>query len=236
MGIIIGAGTIVNFANLGSCVTSVNWGYSPNPQRLYCIGEWSPRFIFNKPTETMSVTIYTGTGISLLYDTTPHLECRAANNPADIVFAEVDAAGCGTGVTSVTGNWYVVGYNFNKDDPLMPGQESWSLQRWATYGTVGQPGYVPAPTYIIRGITEGQSTPLDGTAEYVRTGIRFTGTTVSSPHGAAVQATTGSVSAGGQGRADVTYYGTVDRVGGGESVAGKIGNGSATIPYTPMWL
>ena len=228
MGIIIGAGTIVNFANTGACVTSVNWGYNPNPQRLYCLGEWSPRFTFNKPTETMSVTIYTGTGTALLYDTTPHQECRVADNPADIVFAEVDAAGCGTGVTSVTGNWYVVGYNFNKDDPLTPAQESWSLQRWASYSTVGQPDYVPSPTYIIRGITEGQSTPPNGGAEYVRTGILFTGTIV--------QSTTGSVSAGGQGRADSTYYGTVIRVGGGESVSGKIGNGSASIPYTPMWL
>jgi hypothetical protein len=228
MGIIIGAGTIVNFANTGSCVTSVNWGYNPNPQRLYCIGEWAPRFNFNKPTETMSVTIYTGTGTALLYDTTPHQECKPANDPADIVFGAVDAAGCGTGITSVTGNWYVVGYNFNKDDPLLPAQESWSLQRWVSYGAVGQPDYVSAPTYIIRGITEGQSTPPNGGAEYVRTGILFTGTTV--------QSTTGSVSAGGQGRADTTYYGTVIRVGGGESTTGKIGNGSASIPYTPMWL
>lgn len=229
MGIIIGAGTIVNFANRGACVTSVNWGYNPNPQRLYCIGEWAPRFTFNKPTETMSVTIYTGTGSSaLLYNTTPHEECRAINNPADIVFAAVDAAGCGAGVTSVTGDWYVVGYNFNKDDPLMPAQESWSLQRWLPYGTSGQPDYIPAPTYVIRGITEGQSTPPNGGNEYVATGISFTGTPV--------QSTTGSVSAGGQGRADITYYGTVIQVGGGANTNGKIGNGSATIPYTPMWL
>jgi hypothetical protein len=51
-----------------------------------------------------------------------------------------------------------------------------------------------------------------------------------------VQSTTGSVSAGGQGRADITYYGTVIQVGGGANTNGKIGNGSATIPYTPMWL
>jgi hypothetical protein len=228
MGVIIGAGTIVNFANLGSCVTSVNWGYNPNPQRLYCIGEWSPRFNFNKPTETMSVSLYVGTGTALLYDTTPHQECRAINDPRDIVYAAVDASGCGAGVTSVDGYWYVVSYGFNKDDPLLPAQETWGLQRWVAYSTVGQADYVPPPTYVVRGITEGQSTPPNGGAEYVRPGVLFTGLTT--------QATTGSVSANSMGKADVNYYGTIIRVGGGENTMGKYGNASATIPYTPMWL
>lgn len=228
MGVIIGAGTIVNFANTGACVTSANWGYNPNTQRFYCLGSWSPRYTFNKPTETLNISIYSGTG-SILHDITPHQECREANDPRDVIFASVDAAGCGTGVTSVTGYWYVVSYSFQKDDPQLPGTESWSLQRWIAYTPPpgsGDPA-TPAPSHIIRGISEGQSTPISGD-EYAATGIRFTGSTV--------QSTTGSISAGQTGRAEIMVYGVVDRVGGSDSTVGRYGTGSASIPYTPMWL
>jgi len=230
MGIIIGAGTIVNFANTGACVTSANWGYNPNTQRFYCLGSWSPRYSYNKPTETLNISIYSGTG-SLLYSTTPHEECRPAGDPRDTIFASVDAAGCGAGVTSLTGQWYVVSYGYNKDDPQLPGQESWSLQRWVSYGSVGQPDYTPAPTYIIRGMSEGQSTPVNDPTygnEYANTGVRFTGVTA--------QSTTGSISAGQVGRSEVMLYGVVDRVGGSDSTTGRFGNGSASLPYTPMWI
>jgi hypothetical protein len=230
MGIIIGAGTIVDFAGTSACVTSANWGYNPNTQRFYCLGSWSPRYTFNKPTETLNISIYSGTG-SILHDITPHQECRAAGDPRDTIFASVDAAGCGGGVTNVDGYWYVVSYGFNKDDPQLPGTESWSLQRWAAYGNPGDVGYTPAPTYIIRGISEGQSTPIDDPLygdEYANTGIRFTGATA--------QSTTGSISAGQTGRAEVMLFGVVDRVGGSDSTVGRFGNGSASVPYTPMWI
>jgi hypothetical protein len=230
MGIIIGAGTIVNFANTGACVTSANWGYNPNTQRFYCLGSWSPRYTFNKPTETLSISIYSGTG-SILHSFEPHQECRVAGDPRDTIFASVDAAGCGGGVTSVTGQWYVNSYSFQKDDPQLPGTESWSLQRWVAYGNPGDTDYTPAPTYIIRGISEGQSTPQNDPLygdEYAGTGIRFTGATA--------QSTTGSISAGQTGRAEVMLYGVVDRVGGSDSTTGRFGNGSASAPYTPMWI
>jgi hypothetical protein len=225
MGVIIGAGTIVNFANTGACVISANWGYNPNTQRSYCLGSWSPRYTYNKPTETLNISIYSGTG-SILHSITPHTECRAADTPADTIFASVNAAGCGTGVTSVTGRWYVVSYGFNKDDPQLPGQESWGLQRWVAFNDPG--GFsTPAPTYIIRGISEGQSTPISGD-EYAATGIRFTGTPV--------QATTGNISAGQVGRAEIMLFGVVDRVGGSDSTIGRYGTGSVSVPYTPLWL
>jgi hypothetical protein len=64
--------------------------------------------------------------------------------------------------------------------------------------------------------------------EYAGTGIRFTGATA--------QSTTGSISAGQTGRAEVMLYGVVDRVGGSDSTTGRFGNGNASAPYTPMWI
>ena len=213
MAIIIGAGTQVEFN--GACVVSANWGYNPNTQRLYCIGEWSPRYSYSRPTETLSVSIYSGTG-GPLYDVVPTQSCANANT----LFARVVPAACGGSVATIEGNWFVSGYGFSKDDPLLPGQESWSMQRWVA--GIG----VPAPTYVLRGITEGSGTKNGIDAD---PGIVFTGVTTVSY--------TGNVSAGGIGRSDTITVGVVTRVGGSEApAAGKIGRGDASMPYTPLWI
>ena len=73
----------------------------------------------------------------------------------------------------------------------------------------------------MRGITEGQSTGSES-------GIVFDGTTV--------EASSGNVSAGGFGKADILEMGVVSAVGGGSSAAGVIGQGSASIPYTSLYI
>lgn len=96
------------------------------------------------------------------------------------------------------------------------------MQRWV----VGQFGNTPEPTYVLRGISEGQATKDAADAD---PGIVFTGTTVESE--------TGSVSAGGIGRADTMTIGVATQVGGSESPAsGKVGQGSVSMPYTPLWI
>jgi hypothetical protein len=215
MSIVIGAGTSVSF--YGACVVSANWGYNPNTQRLYCIGDWSPAYTYDKPTETLSLVIYSGTG-GPVYNTSPTESCANANQ----VSASVDPAACGDAVASISGDWWVNSYGYSKDDPLLPGQETWSMQRWVE----GSYGSIPVPTYVLRGITEGQATKSSSDAD---PGITFTGATVISE--------TGSVSAGGIGRADEMTIGVVVQVGGSESPAsGKVGQGSASIPYTPLWI
>lgn len=215
MAIVIGAGTSVSF--YGACVISANWGYNPNTQRLYCIGEWSPSYSYDKPTETLSLVIYSGTG-GPVYDTSPTESCDNANQ----VSASIDPAACGDAVASISGDWWVNSYGYSKDDPLLPGQETWGMQRWVT----GVQGNIPIPTYVLRGISEGQATKGSSDAD---PGIVFTGTTVTSE--------TGSVSAGGIGRADELTMGVVVQVGGSESPAsGKVGQGSASMPYTPLWI
>ncbi len=208
MGIIIGAMTTISFSQ-GTCVTQASWSASPNTQRLYCIGSWTPTITVEKPTETLNLTIYSpGTSFSI----TPSAACEIASQ----VTASISPAGCGAGISGPTStSWHVNSYSYSKDDAQMPGTESWSLIQY-----IG----ANVPDYVLRGISEGSSTG-DGSD----TGIVFTGTTTTSAQG--------SVSAGQVGKADDLTLGQVITVGGGGvSTAGVIGQGSASIPLTPMWV
>lgn len=210
MAIVIGAATVINFYS--KCVISANWGATPNTQRLYCIGEWEPNadLTIEKPTETMSLTIY-APGPS--YDTLPTTACENAN----IVSASISPAACGESFDSLSGNWYVNSYSYSKEDALSPAQESWSMQRW-----VAGSNNTPLPSFVLRGITEGQAT------DEAIAGITFIGTTSESY--------TGNVSAGGFGKADTLEMGVISQVGGGSNAQGDFGQGSASMPYTPLWL
>jgi hypothetical protein len=212
MAIVIGAATTVNFD--GACVISANWGYSPNVQRLFCIGEWVPNDdrVYYRPTETLNITIYAP---GPTYATSPTTSCADANE----ISASVSPAACGGSFTSLAGSWLVTSYSYSKDDGALPGQESWSLTRWKDLDSSPPSNFVE-PTYVMRGISEGQATS--------NAGVLFTGNTV--------ETTTGSVSAGGFGRADTLDVGVVSQVGGGSSASGDTGQGSASMPYTPLYI
>jgi len=216
MAVVIGSATTVTFFGSSAyCIASANWGYNPNTQRLYCIGSWTPTAQYDRPQETMSFTMYsTGTG-GPTFSVIPSTGCDANLAVDKTVEASINPASCGAGAPGgFSGRWYVTGYNFSKDDPLLPGQESWSMQRWVASATV------PAPNYVIRGIAEGQGTS--------NAGIVFTGTTTSTQ--------TGSVSAGGVGRAESITVGVISQVGGGSIVSGETGQGSSSMPHTPLWV
>lgn len=225
MAVIIGAGTIVGGAFANSCVISANWGYNPNTQRLYCLGSFSPTQTIDRPTETLSLTIYSAPGgDNPTYDTVADTDCVISNG----ITATVTPAGCEYSEDPIVGDWFVVNYGFSKDDPLLLGQETWGLQRWVASGDI------TTPTYVIRGISEGSTSPTSETDDYnsdrdAETGVHLTGATARSH--------VGNVTAGGIGRADIIYYGVVSSVGGSEYAAvGKTGQGSVSMPYTPLWL
>jgi hypothetical protein len=211
MSIVIGATTTVFFP-YGQCIVSVNWGYNPNVQRLYCLGSWDVFDTVQKPTETLNMTIY-APGSSFAVSPT------GACVDATIIAASVNPTVCGDPVPGVSGNWYLTSYGFNKDDPVGPGQETWSMTRWVAGGDT------PAPTYTLRGIAEGQSSHISGV---INSGVVFTGTTT--------DGSTGSVAAGGVGKAYTTRTGRVASVGGGTNTGGETGTASVSIPYTPLWL
>ena len=212
MAIVIGAATQISFEN--ACVISANWGYNPNVQRLYCIGEWVPddERVYYRPTETLNLTIYAP---GPTYDVSPSETCTDANS----ISASLSPASCGGNFGSLTGDWLVNSYSFSKDDAALPGQESWSLTRWKNLNSTPPTNFIE-PTYVLRGISEGQATD--------NSGVVFTGTTV--------ETQTGNVSAGGFGRADELNVGVVQTVGGGSSTAGETGQGSASMPYTPIYI
>lgn len=210
MAIVIGAATTASF--MGACVISANWNYNTNSQRLYCLGSWTPFNTFHKPTESLSLSIYAP---GSTYSTIPTLGCADANS----VSASVVPAACGESLGSISGVWLVTSYSYSKENASMPGTESWSLQKWKEV----QPpsgGISVEPTYVMRGITEGQGTD--------NAGITFTGGTT--------DVTTGSVSAGGFGNAFTVSVGVVSSVGGGAAAGGDTGQGSVSIPYTPLYI
>jgi len=219
MAIVIGAATQVNFD--GACVISANWAYSPNTQRLYCIGEWlaDNSRIFHKPTETMSLTIYAPGNT---YAMSPSTSCDDATPQ---LTARVVPAACGRpgeNFPTLDGLWHISGYSYTKDDGGLPGQETWNLTRWKNLSTAAPTvGTTSYPTYVMRGIVEGTGT--------LNAGLQF-------DTGTRVQSQSGSVSAGGFGRADIVYSGTVTSVGGGSSAAGETGQGSANIPLTQLFI
>ena len=212
MAIVIGAATQVSFA--GACAVSASWGYNPNVQRLYCIGEWIPddQRVYYRPTETLNLTVY-APGPS--YSTEPTTSCEDANT----ISAAVTPAACGGSFSSLSGQWLVTSYSYTKDDATLPGQESWSLTRWKDLDS-STPSNSVEPTYVMRTISEGQATD--------NAGITFTGSTATSQ--------AGNVSAGGFGKVDELSLGVISNVGGGSSAAGETGQGSASIPYTPLYI
>jgi len=210
MSIVIGATSTVSFDN-GDCVVSVNWGYNPNVQRLYCLGAWDVFATIEKPTETLNITIYSP-GDSFVIDPTG----ACAN--ASTIGASVNPTVCGDPVDGVSGAWFLTSYGYNKDDPVGPGQETWSMTKWVAGDDT------PVPTYVIRGISDGQSSVPTS-----NTGVVFDADSIK-------DGTSGSVSAGSVGKAFVTRTGMVTAVGGGTNAGGEVGTASVSIPYTPLWL
>jgi hypothetical protein len=208
--IIIGFGTTVGGDFSSACAISAQWGYNPNAQRLYCLGDLSPAFTIEKPTETLSITIYGDDGAGPSYSTLPSQACEIANT----LSASVSPAACGDAVSAVSGNWFVNSYSYSKGDPQLPGQESWSMTHWVT----------SVPDYVIRMTAEGE------TSDQTKTGVTLdSGQSIATGN-------SGSVSAGAVGQAETKQYGMVTSVGGSSSNTGDIESGSASINYQPLWL
>jgi hypothetical protein len=206
VGIIIGYTTKVSFGS--ACAISANWGTSLNPQKLYCIGEWTPYKTIYKAQQTLSLTVYSP-GPS--FDCSPSESCEAGRT----ISASVVPIGCGGGTESITGTWFVTGYNYTKE-PGMPGQESWSLMKYLpkTSDNLGP------PKYNLLGICEGN-------ASGDTYGLEFKDSISAG--------SSGSVSAAAIGKSEEQITGEVQSVGAGSSVVEEQGSGSCSMPWTPLW-
>lgn len=217
MAIVIGFGTTVGGVFSSACAINASWGYNPNIQRLYCIGETSPWKSIEKPTYTLSITVYQDSGGPGSTDISASISC----DDLSYMEASVSPSTCGGSVASISSSsWHLNSYSYQKGDANLPGQETWSFTRWVDGSNSTDS---PAPTNYIRNAAEGQSTESAGEA-----GISFTGTVL--------EGSSGSVSAGQTGTHDSTYHGMVSSVGSPSLTGGETGNGSATCNVTPLWI
>jgi hypothetical protein len=131
---------------------------------------------------------------------------------------------------------YMTSYSYAKEDASGFATESWAFQAWVASGLPSNSNfiYVPAPSVVLEGITEGNRS---GNAGNGTTDLGIVFLAPESSH--VVQGQQGSVSAGfpGVGNADTISLGIVSAVGGGilES-AGRTGRSSGTIPRQPLYL
>lgn len=218
--VVIGNATTVSFYNGSYCVISANWGADPGRQDAFCLGEWTPStaHMVYKPQRTASITLYAP---GPKYSTSPSQDCSTQGE----ISCTINAATC-DGSKVITGDdWLVNSYSYSKASKDVPAQETWSLVKYTgvlSMLTGDAAGRGVEPTFVIRGITQGQTTN-EGI-----TGITFTSTFAESQ--------SGSVSAGSTGTYSETIYGVVGSVGGGASGVSEYGEGSASIPLTPMYI
>jgi len=210
MGLVIGYGTIANIDNM--CAANVSWGANPNTQRLYCLnGTFSPFITITRPTINVNMTVYVPSGGGHSYTVEPSDHCTTQDAVAN-AYVNISPASCATGgnLPEIHQRMIINSYSVSREDYQLPVQETYGLIRW-----VENP-----PSYVIRGIAEGSGTD--------NSGISFSGTTT--------EATQGSVSAGGVGKADFIIMGAVRSFGGPNIPAGETAQGSVSIPHTPLWI
>ena len=218
--VVIGASSTVTFDG-GDCIISASWASDPGRQDAFCLGSWatSDEHVIYKPQQTISLTLYAP---GPTYDTTPSTDCSTRG----ALSASISAQTCdGKESIGAGGNWLVNSYSYSKASKDVPAQETWSLIRYIGASEIltgDATKRAVEPTFVLRGITQGQSTD-EGV-----TGIDFSETFASSK--------AGNVSAGGTGTASTTTHGIVSSVGGGLNSVSVYGEGSASIPLTPMYI
>lgn len=242
MAIILGGMTTVAVTMGGVTRTdgfqSVNWNIDRQPNRLWQLGSWTPWRTQVGATVSVSLTSY-AEALPVL-NLTPATSCQTSLAVARIV---INAQTCEAPpvVTIDYASMFLNSYSYSKGDPIGFGTESWSFQRWIESGVAGQ-GYItiPEPTYVLQGRSEGNRSGNVGNGS-TDLGIRFLADPGPAPatNYHVVVGYQGSVSAGfpGEGEANYTQIGLVDRVGGGLlQSGGRTGQSSATIPHQPLYL
>ena len=237
MSVIIGSVTTVLVDGISDGFQSVNWNINRQPTRLWELGSWTPWRTQVAATVTVSLTTYAGALSAVLLPEVT--SCVDSTAKKDIL---INASTCGTGATKTVNHtgMYIMSYSYSKGDPTGFATESWSFQKWIDAGVSNEFITMPLPTLVLRGQTEGSRWGDVGNGS-TDLGVRFINDPGPAPatNDHIVVGEQGSVSAGfpGLGQANTTQLGLVDRVGGGKLEAGgEIGDSSASIPHTPIYL
>lgn len=210
MAVIIGSSTqVIGFTG----VVSVNWNLSPNVQRLWQLGSFTPYDTILNVTQTLSVVVYGGGG-----PTIPIAHALGCEESIVKFDCTVNPAACETGVEGPSGSFYLTGYSYSKGSPQGPGQCTYNGQQWISD---------PIPSIVLCGGAEGTKSTTNDITGIVFSSIDATGFQ-------------GSVSAGfpGIGNASETAHGIVSSVGNNPSAIdhGKTATGNATVKHQPLWF
>jgi len=225
MAVVIGSMTTVNIGGTDG-FQSVNWATQVSPNRLWELGSWDPYKTQVTKTLTVNVTTYAGTISAMTLS--PSTDCTDSSAKQEV---SISVAACGAGGVTVDfseSDMFLMSYSYSKGDPTAFGTESWSFQKWVDADASGDEFLnISAPTCVIQGKSEGSRS---GNATNLGVDFQLTGQ---------VTGQQGNVSAGfpGIGSASDTIYGLVTKVGGGSlEDSGKIGESSASIPHSPLYL
>jgi len=207
------------------CAVSAQWATEPNIQRMYCLGGGvTPAIMVAKPTQTFSVTLYSEDSSGIAQILIPPSE--SCDDIVDIYQAGLSVVVCGAEAGDfIYDDWALQQFQYSKEEAQTVGQETWSFVRWMSQEDIDNPDMrVLAPTYVIRGIPEGQATIPDDIL-----GVVFQENTV-------IQGSSGSVQGGQLGKYYETKNGVITAVGGVTATSGQTGNSSCSIPLMPLWI
>lgn len=227
MAIIIGSSTQVTGDVQG--VISVQWGISPQINRLWQLGSWDPYAQLATRVTNVSVTCYAGGGPSI--NLQPSSSCVDSDATLNLT---INPGACSALPTGLGGSFvvYLSSFSYNKGDAVGFGQQSYSGQTWPGGAGPGGGGanveFTDAPTVVLQGRAEGTSTTDAG----LDTGVTFS-------TGWDVYGVQGNVSAGfpGVGQADEVRNGLVNQISNGDlRNDGKVGQASVNIPHQPLYF
>lgn len=226
MAIIIGSTTQVTGDIQG--LVSVQWGISPQINRLWQLGSWDPYSQLATRVTNLSATCYAGGGPTITLQ-----PASACTNSTATITLTIVPGGCGAISPDLGGVFtvYLSSFSYNKGDAVGFGQQSYSGQYWP--GGAGSGGGVnvefsDAPSVVLQGRSEGTETADDD----LNTGVTFS-------NGWDVYGVEGNVSAGfpGTGTANETRQGLVNQISNGDlRNDGKMGQSSVTVPHSPLYF
>jgi hypothetical protein len=211
MAVIIGSSTtVVGFEG----VVSVNWNLSPNVQRLWQLGSFTPYDTILNVTQTLSVVVYGSPAVPII----PIVHAGGCVDSAVKFDCTVNPAACEQGIEGPSGTFYLSGYSYSKGSPQGHGQCTYNGQQWVSD---------PIPNLILCGGAEGTKSTTNDITGVVFSSIDATGFQ-------------GSVSAGfpGVGNASETAYGIVSSVGNDPAGIshGKTATANVTVKHQPLWF
>jgi hypothetical protein len=242
--VIIGSSTLVTLdfpggtINGSEGVSSVDWSYGTNVQRLYTlgmgVGACGPNEFGAIRSAEINVNFSIYGGVTPETSVCPLAEC--SDSPASVVVNIVPGA-CDETVGSLSKQVFINSYSYSKDKTGV-GVETYAGNAYMSVDDLEQQGgcdnicLEPEPTYVILGVAEGTiESEIDDAEAIVGAYFRDDACVVNTSK-ASVQAGPTSV-----GEYMITKHGTFQSIGNSQfCVPGVLARASVSLQLTPVYL